>query len=368
MWGVQAASIRRHEVTEELIADAARRVVELGWVKPGAARRDHRRAAERRPGDDEPAADPAALTGQAARASARRTRPPRRTELGDRGVAVEPLARDPVEVAARAQLRDHREREHLHAPAEDVVGRRVSWRIWPKYSSAGRSCRSSPGSRSRASARPRLVGRVPPGHARKCSSTRSGRTLRLGKKPTSVPSRMISLGVALDHGALRSAISSSTELGGIRLNRPKSKNATRPSSSSIEVAGVRVAGELVVAVQAAEVEAEDDLADAVALGLRVALELLEAGPSTNSLTSTRSRESEVTTSGTTMNGWPRRSAPASAGSGPRARSRAPLDPLADLLADRLDVEPGAIRLSRRRIIPGSACRRAPPPPRPGTGP
>jgi pyruvate kinase len=35
MWGVQAASMRRHEITEELIADAARRVVELGWVKPG---------------------------------------------------------------------------------------------------------------------------------------------------------------------------------------------------------------------------------------------------------------------------------------------------------------------------------------------
>ncbi|HET9101905.1 MAG TPA: pyruvate kinase [Solirubrobacteraceae bacterium] len=35
MWGVQAASMRRHEVTEELIHDAARRVVELGWLKPG---------------------------------------------------------------------------------------------------------------------------------------------------------------------------------------------------------------------------------------------------------------------------------------------------------------------------------------------
>jgi pyruvate kinase len=35
MWGVQAARMRRHEVTEELIADAARRVVELGWVRPG---------------------------------------------------------------------------------------------------------------------------------------------------------------------------------------------------------------------------------------------------------------------------------------------------------------------------------------------
>jgi pyruvate kinase len=35
IWGVQAASMRRHEVTEELIADAARRVVELGWCHPG---------------------------------------------------------------------------------------------------------------------------------------------------------------------------------------------------------------------------------------------------------------------------------------------------------------------------------------------
>jgi pyruvate kinase len=35
MWGVQAGSIARHETTEGLIADAARRVVELGWCKRG---------------------------------------------------------------------------------------------------------------------------------------------------------------------------------------------------------------------------------------------------------------------------------------------------------------------------------------------
>jgi pyruvate kinase len=35
MWGVQAESIKRIEITEELIAESARRVVELGWVKPG---------------------------------------------------------------------------------------------------------------------------------------------------------------------------------------------------------------------------------------------------------------------------------------------------------------------------------------------
>jgi len=35
MWGVRAASMRRHEVTEELISDACVRVVELGWCRPG---------------------------------------------------------------------------------------------------------------------------------------------------------------------------------------------------------------------------------------------------------------------------------------------------------------------------------------------
>jgi pyruvate kinase len=35
MWGVTAASLPRIEVTEELIAASVRRVVELGWCKPG---------------------------------------------------------------------------------------------------------------------------------------------------------------------------------------------------------------------------------------------------------------------------------------------------------------------------------------------
>jgi pyruvate kinase len=35
MWGVQASWIRRHEVTEELILDAAATVVSLGWCKSG---------------------------------------------------------------------------------------------------------------------------------------------------------------------------------------------------------------------------------------------------------------------------------------------------------------------------------------------
>jgi len=35
MWGVKAASMRRHEVTETLIAEAAKRVLELGWCERG---------------------------------------------------------------------------------------------------------------------------------------------------------------------------------------------------------------------------------------------------------------------------------------------------------------------------------------------
>jgi pyruvate kinase len=35
MWGVRAASMRRHEITEELIHDACARVLELGWVRRG---------------------------------------------------------------------------------------------------------------------------------------------------------------------------------------------------------------------------------------------------------------------------------------------------------------------------------------------
>ena len=35
MWGVRAASMRRFEITEELISEACRRVVELGWCQKG---------------------------------------------------------------------------------------------------------------------------------------------------------------------------------------------------------------------------------------------------------------------------------------------------------------------------------------------
>ena len=65
--------------------------------------------------------------------------------------------------------------------------------------------------------------------------------------------------------------------GGVHaLEQPEVQEGDATVVEQQEVAGVRIARELVVAVEAAEEEAEDDLAEAVALGLRALLELLEA--------------------------------------------------------------------------------------------
>ena len=156
MWGVQAASMRRHETTEALIADAARRVVELGWCEPGQrvgitaglptgdrARRAWSRSSALTRRVRQPWAASADAIARAT-CSARRAdaRAPVELglfapELGDRLIAVDPLAGDPVPVGARAQLREHREREHLHAPAEQVLGRMSWWRISRKWRERG---------------------------------------------------------------------------------------------------------------------------------------------------------------------------------------------------------------------------------------
>ena len=62
MWGVQAASMRRYEVTEELIAAAARRVVELGWCKPGDRVGITAGLPSGKPGTTSPAADPGGVS------------------------------------------------------------------------------------------------------------------------------------------------------------------------------------------------------------------------------------------------------------------------------------------------------------------
>ena len=62
MWGVRAASMKRHETTEALIADACAARGRARLVPARPARRRHRRAAERQAGHDEPVPGPGPLT------------------------------------------------------------------------------------------------------------------------------------------------------------------------------------------------------------------------------------------------------------------------------------------------------------------
>jgi hypothetical protein len=99
-------------------------------------------------------------------------------------------------------------------------------------------------------------------------STRSGS----GRKPNSASS-VCSAAASCD-GALRGQL----ERDGLLLHaleQAEVQERDAPVGEQHEVAGMRIAGELAVTVETAEEEAEDDLADAIALLLRVALELLE---------------------------------------------------------------------------------------------
>ena len=62
MWGVQASSLPRMEITEDLIRASAERVVELGWVKPGERVGITAGLPVRQARDDEPAPDPDRLS------------------------------------------------------------------------------------------------------------------------------------------------------------------------------------------------------------------------------------------------------------------------------------------------------------------
>ena len=146
--------------------------------------------------------------------------------------------------------------------------------------------------------------RVPPDRVLDEGEQVSGvHALRFGQEAGFAEQSVHSLGVALGDGALA---------GQLQFHRPRFDALVQAEvqerdaavGEQHEVAGMGIAGELTMAVETAQVEAKDDLADAVALGLRSLLDRLEADPFDELLTSTRSRESEVTTSGTAMNGWP----------------------------------------------------------------
>ena len=115
--------------------------------------------------------------------------------------------------------------------------------------------------------------------ARKCASTRSGLNFSGFAEEADLGAEAHDrLGVALDDRP-RDRDLQLDRAGRHPLEQPEVEERHAPVVEQHRVAGVRVARELAVAVQAAEVEAEEDLADPVALGLRSSrLQLLEAGP------------------------------------------------------------------------------------------
>ena len=146
--------------------------------------------------------------------------------------------------------------------------------------------------------------------------------------------------IALGDGALRGEL----EIDGPCIEALEQAEVEERHTAVVEqqeVAGVRIAGELPVAVEAAEEEAEDDLADAVALGLPAPLQLLEA----DAVHELRDEHALARERADHAGHDDERVAVED------ARQRALVlrlelvvelldDPLADLFGDRLDVEPG----------------------------
>ena len=153
----------------------------------------------------------------------------------------------------------------------------VSWRIWPKCSERGSDMSiitwvaiSGPSSIS-SSVRYHQVA------SRNCESSLSGRK-RSGcaQQAALGPDLPQPLGVALVAGALGLQLELD-QVARHHLEQAEVQERDAAVAEQQEVAGVRVAGELAVAVHAAEVEAEDDLGHAVAGGLVGLLDGVEAG-------------------------------------------------------------------------------------------
>ena len=121
MWGVQAASIQRIEVTEELIAESARarRRARLGQAR--RARRHHGGPAVREAGDDEPAPDPDRLNATSPPDGHHHQHDDRGDRLG-RAEVVERAAERRVgerarRGAERGRGREHRQPDRASGPA-----------------------------------------------------------------------------------------------------------------------------------------------------------------------------------------------------------------------------------------------------------
>ena len=175
------------------------------------------------------------------------------------------------------QLAEHRQGEDLDAAAEDVVG---GERLVAHLAEVRRPRVGHVEHHVRGDVRVELelpvVEHVPPGGVEELREHLVGaEAVALPDQPRLQPELVEALGVALRPGALAGELHLE-QLPRHPLEEPEVQERDAVVLEQEEVPRVRVAGELPVAVHAPEVEAEDDLADAVARGLVELLDGVEA--------------------------------------------------------------------------------------------
>src|SRR5215210_2340449 len=185
-------------------------------------------------------------------------------EVGHRLLAIDPLARDPVEVGMGPQLREHRERQHLDAAAEQVVGRQRLVAHLAEVLGAGVGHVDHHLRRDLRRQLDVLVEHVPPRGVTELREQLVGaEVLRVLDEARLGPDALELLAVALVPRPLAGELDLDQALRH-DLEQPEVQERDAAVVEQQEVARVRVARELVVAVHAAEEEAEHDLPHAVA--------------------------------------------------------------------------------------------------------
>ena len=182
-------------------------------------------------------------------------------------------------VVGGPQLGKHRQGEHLHAPAEQVLGLDRLVAHLPEMGGArvGALDHHLGGDLGREG-HVFVGGRVPPdGVLDEGEQVVGVDALGFGKEARLGQEAVQSLSVALAHRPLTRELQLD-RLALDALEQPEVQERHAPVVQQHEVAGMRIAGELAVTVEASHEEAKNDLPDPVALGLGTLLELLEAGP------------------------------------------------------------------------------------------
>src|SRR5215210_7802472 len=171
-------------------------------------------------------------------------------QLGDGLLVVHPLARDAVEVPPRPQLGEHGEREHLDAAAEQVVGGQRLVAHLPEVRGAGVGHVDHHLGGDLRLELDLLVEHVPPGRIQELGEQLVGaEAVGLLEEAGLGPDLLEPLAVALVAGALALELDLD-QLLRHHLEQPEVQERDLAVGLQQEVAGVRVAGELAVAVHA----------------------------------------------------------------------------------------------------------------------